>query len=305
MDFLYFLLGSVFIFFGSTFLINNSTLIARSLRISPLIIGLTIIAFGTSLPELVVSIMASIRSEGAIVIGNVVGSNIANVFLVLSIILLFKPIKIQIDSLKQGLAYLFIATMILCVLLVYQLLHFISGIALLCLFCLYIAHQLKAENRLKENDDSQFEEFNIKYVTYIIFGIILLGFGSELFINSSIAIAIFFNVPKIVISVSLVAFGTSVPELVTSIIAIRRNEPNFVIGNLLGSNIINIFLVLGSSLIINDISIEFNSIYFPYLFLIISSSLFFLILIFQNLLHKVHALIFLLLYALFIYLTLL
>ena len=305
MDFLYFLLGSVFIFFGSTFLINNSTLIARSLRISPLIIGLTIIAFGTSLPELVVSIMASIRSEGAIVIGNVVGSNIANVFLVLSIILLFKPIKVQIDSLKQGLAYLFIATMILCVLLGYQLLHFISGIALLCLFCLYIVHQLKSENRLKENDNSQFEEFNIKYVTYIIFGIILLGIGSELFINSSIAIAVFFNVPKIVISVSLVAFGTSVPELVTSIIAIRRNEPNFVIGNLLGSNIINIFLVLGSSLVINDISIEFNSIYFPYLFLIISSSLFFLILIFQNLLHRVHALIFLLLYALFIYLTLL
>ena len=304
MDFLYFILGSVCIFFGATFLIDNSTLIARSLKIPPLIIGLTIIAFGTSLPELVVSVMASIRSEGAIVIGNIVGSNIANVFLVLSIILLFKPIKVQIDSIKQGLAYLFISTLIICILLGYQLLHFISGVALLCLFCLYIVYQLKTGNRLNENDNSPFEEFNIKYVAYIIFGIILLGFGSELFINSSLAIAIFFNVPKIVISVSLVAFGTSVPELVTSIIAIRRNEPNFVIGNILGSNIINIFLVLGSSLVINDISIEFNSIYFPYLFLIISSSLFFLILIFQNLLHKVHALIFLLLYALFIYLTL-
>ena len=137
MDFLYFILGSACIFFGATFLIDNSTLIARSLKISPLIIGLTIIAFGTSLPELVVSVMASIRSEGAIVIGNVVGSNIANVFLVLSIILLFKPIKVQIDSIKQGLAYLFISTLIICILLVYQLLHFMSGIVLLCLFCLF------------------------------------------------------------------------------------------------------------------------------------------------------------------------
>ena len=109
MDFLYFILGSVFIFFGSTLLINNSTLIARSLRISPLVVGLTIIAFGTSLPELVVSVMASIKGEGSIVLGNVVGSNIANVSLVLPIILLLKPIKVQIDSIKQGLIYLFLS----------------------------------------------------------------------------------------------------------------------------------------------------------------------------------------------------
>ncbi len=304
MDFFYFILGSLGIFFGSTLLIDNSTLIARTLRISPVVIGLTIIAFGTSLPELVVSVMASIKSEGEIVLGNVVGSNIANIFLVLPVIVLFKSIPIKIDSIKQGLIYLVISTAFLCILLVYQLLNLISGLILLSLFCIYMFRQFKEGNRIKKGDDSSIEEFSFKYITYIVIGIILLGFGSDLFINSSIAIAIFFDIPKIVISVSLVAFGTSVPELVTSIVAIRRNEPNFVIGNILGSNIINILLVLGTSLAINDIYLNFNSIYVPYLFLIISGFLLSLVLLFQNMISKIHGFIFLLLYALFIYLTL-
>tara|TARA_B100001750_G_C15475096_1_gene582027 strand:- start:346 stop:1260 length:915 start_codon:yes stop_codon:yes gene_type:complete len=304
MDFFYFILGSLGIFFGSTLLIDNSTLIARTLRISPVVIGLTIIAFGTSLPELVVSVMASIKSEGEIVLGNVVGSNIANIFLVLPVIVLFKSIPIKIDSIKQGLIYLVISTAFLCILLVYQLLNLISGLILLSLFCIYMFRQFKEGNRIEKGDDSSIEEFSFKYITYIVIGIILLGFGSDLFINSSIAIAIFFDIPKIVISVSLVAFGTSVPELVTSIVAIRRNEPNFVIGNILGSNIINILLVLGTSLAINDIYLNFNSIYVPYLFLIISGFLLSLVLLFQNMISKIHGFIFLLLYALFIYLTL-
>lgn len=304
MDFFYFILGSLGIFLGSTLLVDNASLIARTLRISPIVIGLTIVAFGTSLPELVVSVMASIRSEGEIVLGNVIGSNIANIFLVLPVILLFKSISIQIDSIKQGLIYLIISTVFFCLLLAYQLLNLISGLILLSLFCIYMLRQFKSKNRIEGSDSSSIEEFSFKYIGYIFIGIILLGFGSDLFINSSIAIAIFFSVPKIVISVSLVAFGTSVPELVTSIVAIRRNEPNFVIGNILGSNIINILLVLGTSLAINDIAINFNSIYFPYLFLIISAVFFSLVLLFQNLISKIHGFIFLALYALFIYLTL-
>ena len=304
MDFFYFILGALGIFFGSTLLIDNSTLIARTLRIPTVVIGLTVIAFGTSLPELVVSVMASIRSEGEIVLGNVIGSNIANIFLVLPAIVLFKSIPIKIDSIKQGLIYLVISTVFFCILLPYQLLNLTSGLILLTLFCIYMFRQFKEENKIEKSDDFSVEEFSSKYITYIFLGIILLGFGSDLFINSSIAIARFFDIPKIVISVSLVAFGTSVPELVTSIVAIRRNEPNFIIGNILGSNIINVLLVLGTSLAINDISVNFNSIYFPYLFLIISGLLFSLLLLFQDRISKIHGFIFLLLYALFIYLTL-
>ena len=210
MDFLYFILGSTCIFYGSTFLIDNSTLIARSLRISPFVIGLTVIAFGTSLPELVVSLMASTRGEGSIVIGNVVGSNIANILLVLSVVVIMRPIAITLNSVKQGAIYLIISTAILSFIIYYQVLNFLSGIVLLLFFCIYMINQFSSKKSFDHEVNSD-EAFNPIYVGYICIGIILLGYGSHLFINSSIAIAEFFNVPTIVISVSLVAFGTSVP----------------------------------------------------------------------------------------------
>ena len=117
MDFILFILGSVLIFYGSSLLIDNSTLIARSLNISPIVIGLTVIAFGTSLPELVVSIIAILRGEGAIVLGNIVGSNIANILLVLGLIVIIKPIDINFSFLKQGSIYLLIATFCLMIMI--------------------------------------------------------------------------------------------------------------------------------------------------------------------------------------------
>ena len=301
MDFLYFILGSICIFYGSTFLIDNSTLIARSLKISPFIIGLTVIAFGTSLPELVVSVMSSIRNEGSIVIGNVVGSNIANILLVLSVILIMKPITINFDSAKQGALYLFISTFILVLLIWYEILSFFPGLLLLSLFFFYMVSQFSRKNNINKEINSN-DKFKPAYIVYIAIGIFLLGYGSHLFINSSISIAEIFNIPKIAISVSLVAFGTSVPELVTSIVAIKKGEPNFVIGNILGSNIINIFLVLGSSLLINDILIPLKSIFYPFLFMILSTLLFLLLIFFQNKMSRIHGLFFIALYTMFIYL---
>ena len=124
MDFILFILGSVLIFYGSSLLIDNSTLIARSLNISPIVIGLTVIAFGTSLPELVVSIIAILRGEGAIVLGNIVGSNIANILLVLGVIVIIKPLDINFSSLKQGLIYLLIATFCLMIMILNQQLDY-------------------------------------------------------------------------------------------------------------------------------------------------------------------------------------
>ena len=302
MDFLYFILGSICIFYGSTFLIDNSTIVARSLKISPFVIGLTVIAFGTSLPELVVSLMASNRGEGAIVIGNVVGSNIANILLVLSVIVIIKPISIDFNSVKQGAIYLFISTAAITLLIYYQVLTFIYGAILLLFFCTYMLNQFFSKNS-KDCEIDTDEPLNPYHIGLICIGILLLGFGSHLFINSSIAIADIFNVPKIVISVSLVAFGTSVPELVTSIVALKRGEPNFIIGNVIGSNIINIFLVLGSSLLIDTIKISLEAICYPLIFMILSAFLVILITSFQKMINKVHGLIFLSMYVLFIYLT--
>ena len=126
MDFILFIIGSVLIFYGSSLLIDNSTLIARSLNISPIVIGLTVIAFGTSLPELVVSVIAILRGEGAIVLGNIVGSNIANILLVLGVIVTIKPLDINFSSLKQGSIYLLIATSCLMIMIWSQELSFIQ-----------------------------------------------------------------------------------------------------------------------------------------------------------------------------------
>tara|TARA_Y100000994_G_scaffold206635_1_gene178856 strand:+ start:17 stop:586 length:570 start_codon:yes stop_codon:yes gene_type:complete len=184
-----------------------------------------------------------------------------------------------------------------------QQLDYIAGFVLLILFCTYMISQFK---NTKDNDfDSGLskEDFKLLYILYIIIGSIVLGYGSHLFINSSIQIASFFNVPKIVISVSLVAFGTSVPELVTSIVALRKGEPNFVIGNIIGSNIINIFLVLGSSLIISDIYVTLLGIFYPFIFMIISALLLFLLLLLNSKMNRTHGFLLFILYITFIYLS--
>ena len=304
MDFILFILGSVLIFYGSSLLIDNSTLIARSLNISPIVIGLTVIAFGTSLPELVVSIIAILRGEGAIVLGNIVGSNIANILLVLGVIIIIRPLRINFSSLKQGSIFLLIATSYLLTLILTQELSFLPGFILLVLFCIYMISQFKSTKENNFDSSLSNEDFKLIFIIYIILGSILLGYGSHLFINSSIEIATFLNVPKIVISVSLVALGTSVPELVTSIVAVRKGEPDFVIGNIIGSNIINIFLVLGSSLIISDIYVTILGIFYPSIFMIISVMILLVLLILNRKMNRIHGLFLFILYLTFIYLTL-
>ena len=256
MDYTYFILGAVFIFIGSNLLIDNSRLIAISLRISPFVIGLTLIAFGTSLPELVVSVMASFEGKGEIVLGNVIGSNIANIALVLAIISIWKTIKFNYSDLKSSLGYIITTTIMLIIIIINNNLTLIPGVAFLVLFITYIYNQFRTiKNNNDRNEDDEDTAFSIKYLIYAFIGVFLLGWGSNLFINGAVGIATLLGIPLIVISLSVVALGTSIPELVTSLIAMKKNEPNFVIGNILGSNIINLVLVLGSSIIINPIDV--------------------------------------------------
>ena len=255
MDYMYFILGACFIFIGSNLLIDNSRLIALSLGISPFIIGLTIVAFGTSLPELIVSLVASFSGESDIVLGNVIGSNIANIALVLAIVSIWKTIKFQYLDLKNSLVYIVASSTMLILIVIGNSLSFISGLGLLALFCFYIYSQfriIKSDDTLEKDKNIP---FSIRYIIYLFMGIFLLGWGSNLFINGAIGVATSLGVPLIVISLSIVALGTSIPELATSLIAIKKNEHNLVIGSILGSNIINIVLVLGSSIIINPINV--------------------------------------------------
>ena len=256
MDFILFIIGSVLIFIGSNLLIDNSKLIALSLRISPFVVGLTLVAFGTSLPELVVNVLASINNESEIVLGNIVGSNIANIALVLGFIAFWKVIEFDFEDLKHSLFYLVISTLLTAIFVLNDILSFYSGILLLFLFLIYLIHQYRDMRSSDYIDDhSEDIDFNIKFVFFTILGATLLGFGSEIFINSSIGIAVFLGIPVMAVSLSIVALGTSIPELATSIIAVRKGEMRLLIGNILGSNIFNIILVLGASIAINPIQV--------------------------------------------------
>tara|TARA_Y100000994_G_scaffold249249_1_gene259926 strand:- start:10111 stop:11052 length:942 start_codon:yes stop_codon:yes gene_type:complete len=309
MDYILFTLGALFIFYGSNLLIDNSKLIAVSLSISPFVIGLTLIAFGTSLPELIVSTIASFEGEGDIVIGNIIGSNIANIALVLSIIAIWRPVKFNYKNLKGSLNYIVISSIILGVIVANNYLSLIPGIVFLILFIIYIYNQFKVVRAGSNQENSKDSEFNIKYLIYSFLGIFLLGYGADLFINGAIGIATSLGVPLIVISLSVVALGTSIPELVTSMVAIQKNESNFVIGNILGSNIINIVFVLGTAIIINPINtftpdslIIYNTkISLFFMFLVTAILLY--IIFFKNKVNRFYGIILLLVYFTFIYLN--
>ena len=299
--FIIFILGLLMLVYGSNFLIENSKNIASKFNISKTIIGITVVAFGTSLPELVVSIFAAMKNETAIIVGNVVGSNIANISLVLALIVIFKPIDIIFYRLKESIFYLFLSTSFVCVLMIYQMLNLFAGLLLLFLFITFIIRQFKNKHEDIPLSEVSQETISIKCIALIFIGIIALGYGSEIFIGSAIKIASIFNVPKIVISVSLVAFGTSLPELVTSVVALKKGETGFVIGNILGSNIINILLVLGGSLTINEIIIPLSKINISIYFLIIVTSIFLLIIFTQKVITKTYGIVLLIIYCIFIY----
>jgi len=308
MDFILFILGSTFIFIGSNLLIDYAKLIALSLGIPSFIIGLTLVAFGTSLPELVVSIMASFNEEGQIVLGNVVGSNIANIALVLSIIAIWKTIQINYIDLKDSLLYVIISSVMLSIAIAFNSLTLVPGLGFLLLFFLYIYHQFKVIKRNNYQDSNKKSiDFEASYLIYSFIGVSLLGIGSNLFINGAIGVANFFGIPLIIISLSIVALGTSIPELATSLIAIKKDEPNLVIGNILGSNIINLVLVLGSSIIINPINVyngHFSIIYNVFIaliFMIIVTILLLFIIFFKKEITRGYGLILFLIYLIFIY----
>mgnify|MGYP001206960995 CR=1 FL=1 len=309
MDYILFTLGAIFIFTGSNLLVDNSKLIAASLGISPFIIGLTLIAFGTSLPELVVSTFASIEGEGDIVIGNVIGSNIANIALVLSIIAIWKTIEFNYIDLKESLSYIIISSIILLIIVANNSLSLISGILFLILFFIYIYNQFRIARDSSSSEKNHSVGFSMWYFIYSFIGIFILGWGANLFIDGAIGIAISLGVPLIAVSLSVVALGTSIPELITSIVAIKKNESNFVIGSILGSNIINVILVLGTAIIINpiniysvDSSINYNT-SISLIFMFLSTIILLYIILFKNMFNRFHGFLLLLIYFIFIYLN--
>lgn len=245
------ILGLVILIFGGDLLVRSAVSFAEKFGVSSFLIGVTVVSFGTSVPELMVSIQAAMDQAADIAIGNVLGSNIANIALVLGVSVVIRPLSITTNTYKLSWWVMLISSLLFILFLLDNVITKMEGLLLIAgLFC-FIFFSIK---RNIPNEESIISKINIQTgILFFVLGSIGLYFGSELFVESAISIASFFNVPKFVIGITVVALGTSLPELVTSIVALMKGQNNISLGNLIGSNIFNVFAVLGITSLIQEL----------------------------------------------------
>lgn len=301
--FIVFVLGSVLLFYSSDLLVENSIVVSNKFNIPRFIIGGTIIALGTSLPEIIVSVLANIKGNSGVSIGNIIGSNIANIGLVLGVSLFFKNIIIN----KNNYEYLFntfwlmLITVVFYVIILNDNLLFIHGCFFILMYCLYFFLHVKY---FKSDDNIDEYRGVISYaIIKLIIGFLLIYYGSQLFIDGAIGIANIIGVNDVAVGLTIVALGTSAPELLVSINAIKKNESMIAIGNIFGSNIANIVFAGGISCIVKSIYINTDQI-FIYSSIMLFLTLFLsLVIIFSKKIYKIYSLIFTSVYIIFIYMN--
>jgi cation:H+ antiporter len=250
-----FLLGLVALFFGGEFLVKGASGVARHFRLSPMVIGLTVVGFGTSAPELLVSLQAALEGQPAIAIGNIVGSNIANILLILGISALIAPLIIPVKKLWRDLAFMLAATAILWWMLLDGVISRLEGGVLLAGLIVFLIIAFMTGKEEPDPDAEPLPE-QWKAWAYTLGGLIVLVIGARLLVDSSIIIARTYGISEAVIGLTIVAVGTSLPELATSVIAAMRKQTEIAVGNIVGSNIFNIFGILGVTALIAPIPAE-------------------------------------------------
>ena len=252
---IFLLLGLFLLILGSNYLLKSSVELSLKYNISKVVIGLTVVSFATSAPELLISISSALKSSSDIAISNVIGSNIANIGLVFSTALFFVTIKISKNNVKYDLPWLLIVSAVFFFFLQDLIITKYEGIILVALLSVFIYFMFKMRD---ENDDDEIEETKMsisKIIILLIVSSLLLFIGSELFVDSAIFFAKYFQVSERVIGLTLVAIGTSLPELVTSLVAIYKKELDISVGNIIGSNIFNILAVIGITSIIHELEV--------------------------------------------------
>ena len=263
---LIFLFAGLFILIlGGDFLVKGSTNLALRMRISPLVVGLTIVAFGTSSPELLVSINAALSGSPDLTMGNVIGSNICNLALVLGVSAMIRPIRVNTDSIKIDWPMTMGSSVLLYFLVREGLLKSFEGvlfIALLVGYTFFVIRKSRKENnhanssKPSEISREQDRKHLIKDIVLIVLGCVGLFYGSDWFVEGGKGLAGLFGVEERVIGITVLALGTSLPELVTASVASFKDQTDLALGNLMGSNIFNILSILGITSIIKEIEVS-------------------------------------------------
>ncbi len=239
-------LSATMLFFGADWLVKGGSLLAKQMGVKPLIVGLSIVAFGTSMPEFVVSLIANVFEDSStIAIGNIIGSNVTNIGLILGISGLIFPITIHFKQTYKGLVFLLLISFLLYGLSLDGTVSRIDGLIMVLVLVGYVMYLYRNPGEIPmESFEGEFGT-PAKNLLLILAGSIALSLGAWMFVKSAVWIAEEFNIPKMVIGLTIIAVGTSLPELATSLVAAFRKQGEISVGNIIGSNIFNILFIMG------------------------------------------------------------
>jgi cation:H+ antiporter len=268
LTYILFVVGFVLLISGANLLVEGAASIAKKLSISSIVIGLTVVSFGTSAPEFIVSIFASIQGNTAIAIGNILGSNIVNILLILGVSAIIFPLATKENTVWKEIPLSLLAAILLGVMVndtlidggTFSGITRIDGIVFLAFFIIFLYYTFGISKVSGENTDLEIKEMSyMKSSFYVAGGLLGLVFGGKWIVDGAIKIAEGFNVSQSLIGLTVVAIGTSLPELATSAVAAYKKQSDIAIGNVVGSNIFNIFWILGFSSVINPLPFSKDS----------------------------------------------
>ena len=252
--------GLIVLIIGGNLLLKSAVSISLKFGIPKLLIGMTVVSLATSAPELIVSIKSALKGSPDLAISNVLGSNIANLGLVLAVTVLFSPINISKSVYKKEWPIMMFSALYFLIVILDGVITKIEGIILVCFLIMTISALIKFRDKSEIELEIENENSIVKSLITLIFGGVFLFYGSEWFIDGAISLANSFGISERIIGITVVSVGTSIPELVTSLVAVFNKEKSISLGNLLGSNIFNVFAVLGLTSLVTPLSVVDNNI---------------------------------------------
>ena len=252
--------GLIVLIIGGNLLLKSAVSISLKFGIPKLLIGMTVVSLATSAPELIVSIKSALKGSPDLAISNVLGSNIANLGLVLAVTILFSPINISKSVYKKEWPIMMFSALYFLVVILDGIITKIEGVILVCFLIMTISALIKFRDKSEIELEIENEDSIVKSLITLIFGGVFLFYGSEWFIDGAIRLANSFGISERIIGITVVSVGTSIPELVTSLVAVFNKEKSISLGNLLGSNIFNVFAVLGLTSLVTPLSVVDNNI---------------------------------------------
>ena len=257
------LAGLLLLYYGAESLVNGSSRLALSFGVRPLVVGLTVVAFATSMPELMVSLFAASRGASSMAAGNIIGSNIANIGLILGVAALITPIVVARSTLTREIPIMVAASLGLYLVAMDGEIAFMDGLGLFFCLLVFLAYCLMTARKPSLPVDGEVEKAIVvastgrgRNIVLVLVGMAGLGFGAELMVRGAVMIATLLGISELIIGLSIVAIGTSLPELAASVMSAWKGEMDISIGNVIGSNIFNVLFVLGICPIIQPITIE-------------------------------------------------